>query len=63
MKLRIEIDCDNAAFDNALAAQVSLLLAEIVGKLHQAPPSAVAAAKYQNLKDINGNIVGTWRLK
>lgn len=67
MKIRIEVDIDNAAFD-----ENQLELAEIVARQipsaaeikAQAPEDGrikISSVAHGKLKDSNGNTVGSWR--
>jgi hypothetical protein len=51
MKVKIEISCDNAAFENDPATEVERILRNLTGKLRLPGDSL-------NLFDINGNKVG-----
>lgn len=62
MKIKIEIECDNAAFeDNGMGAEVGRILRKIGAEL-----DAVIANGYGQdglpLRDSNGNVVGEYRL-
>ena len=54
MKISIEIECNNAAFEeNGLAAELSMIFSKIVDK-----------AQYNEslvLRDSNGNVVGSFK--
>ena len=54
MKLKIEFDCDNAAFDD-LGTEVARILTVVADK-------AQAGYQYGVCADINGNRVGEWEL-
>ena len=55
MKVVIEIDLDNAAFDNNMDIEFSRILSELCRSVreHHGVPSAMS------LRDINGNTVGS----
>lgn len=55
MDLRVQFNCDNAAFDDMPEFEVARILRHI--------ENGEATGLYQNAIDINGNIVGTFRLK
>lgn len=62
MKFEVEFACDNAAFDNDLASEISRILRRLADKVEEGELT-VLAGKYRDIKDVNGNKVGTWRLK
>ena len=53
MKIRIEINCDNAAFEDDPATEVERILKNLTGKLR------LPGMEDLPLMDINGNKVGT----
>lgn len=57
MKVLIEIDCDNAAFEPDWQDEVSRILKELAYKLRR-----VGLPEGLNLHDINGNKVGQMRV-
>lgn len=64
MKIRIEIDCDNAAFEHDTIGEVERILRGIGPKLRdqmgRAPGCLCTAPESADkLKDRNGNTVGT----
>ena len=58
MKLTITIDLDNAAFDSDLEIEVRRILDSLVLPYH-VTPSMLIDHKGCNLRDVNGNTVGT----
>ena len=55
----MKISCNNAAFEDAGTAQeTARILREIADKLE----AGQATGLFQNAKDFNGNIVGTYKL-
>ncbi len=53
--LRIQIECENAAFfDNGLTNEVSFCIAQVIAGIND-------AKTYRNIKDSNGNVVGSYR--
>ena len=56
--LKIRFDTDNAAFDDMKEIEVARILRELAGKIE----SGGASGMFQNVHDINGNIVGTFKL-
>lgn len=54
MKVRIEIDCDNAAFENA-GMEVSRILTKLANLIYG---DELDSGWTQALIDINGNVVG-----
>lgn len=65
MKFELDINCDNDAFfeDQDLQVEVRRILFSVAGLIKLSTDPSKDFVKHQNLKDINGNIVGTWRLK
>ena len=59
MDLLVHFNCDNAAFDDMPEFEVARILRHIADRIE----SGQATGLYQNAIDINGNIVGTFRLK
>lgn len=55
MKLRIEINCDNAAFLSDPVSEVARIMGKIVEELD--PDQGKV-----KVRDINGNVVGYWEL-
>ena len=54
MKFKLEITCDNAAFDDDPGMEVASILAQLVDDLRD------GEAGHDALRDVNGNTVGTW---
>ncbi len=57
MKITIEIQCDNAAFDPESAVEVSRILGELSNRV------GVNGITRRTLRDINGNSVGTMKVE
>lgn len=56
---RMRFDCDNAAFEeNGIASEIGRILRDVAERIERGEASGL----YQNVKDENGNIVGTFRL-
>lgn len=56
---RMRFDCENAAFeDEGIATEIGRILRDIAERIERGE----ATGLYQNVKDINGNVVGTFRL-
>ena len=59
-RFNLSFDCDNAAFEGDIGAEIARILAgvgvEIAGDFTEDPPSGLKGL----IRDINGNIVGTW---
>ncbi len=55
---RLQITCDNAAFDEGMATELARILRDLASRLERGEDFS----KYRNLRDINGNIVGTAKL-
>jgi|ABEF01.1.fsa_nt_gi hypothetical protein len=61
MKFQIEIDMDNAAFDPHAEVELRRILINITNKLRISYESETKF-KSGNCKDLNGNIVGNWKV-
>jgi hypothetical protein len=59
LKFRLEITCDNAAFDDAIGTELGRILRDLATRIEDGE----ATRLYQNVRDINGNPCGTFRLK
>lgn len=57
MKIKIEINCDNAAFDESLSIETISILSKLAEKLTHTNIFDVAI-----LRDSNGNAVGTFEV-
>lgn len=58
MKFVLNIDCGNAAFDPDPVPEVARILREVADRLE----SGAFPRNSVNVRDINGNTVGTFRL-
>jgi len=61
MEFTLRMDCDNAAFDGNMEDEIIRILESLQTDIRDT--CLTGYDKYQNLRDINGNIVGAWRLK
>lgn len=59
MIFKLHIHTDNAAFEDNKGPELARILRELAYKMEKDGPSWC----YQNLKDINGNIVGKYAEK
>jgi hypothetical protein len=59
MKVTIEIDCGNSAFEDNTGAEVSRLLRELAAKTANDP---LNSSSYHAIRDTNGNTVGSFRV-
>jgi len=59
MEFKLRFDCNNAAFDDLPEYEIARILKSIGDHLLETgkPPE-----QHQNIVDVNGNIVGTFRL-
>ena len=57
MDYKIEINCDNVAFDDDPAPEIARILENLVDNLKHD-----AALNTEKLRDINGNIVGSAKM-
>jgi hypothetical protein len=55
MKLKLEVQCDNAAFGDAFEAELARILRVAADRIAQ-------GADRGNLRDVNGNTVGAFKL-
>jgi hypothetical protein len=60
MEFKMRFDCDNAAFDDMPEMEIARILRATADKIEA---GGVGYNRYQNVRDINGNIVGTYRHK
>jgi len=70
MTVRVEFDIDNAAFqdgetDGYNMDAIASTIREVALQVGDMPynGSAMEICKHQNIRDANGNIVGTWTIK
>lgn len=59
-KFIMTFSTDNAAFDENPAREVSRILAEVAARIESADR---VPEYFENIRDINGNIVGTYAVK
>lgn len=57
MKMRIEFDCDNAAFDD-MQSEIARILREIAEDVARSEAYDLRGV-YSHVNDVNGNKVGT----
>ena len=63
MKFEIAFNLDNAAFDDIdKSYEIARILRELANGFDEGAYD-LTYDKYRNVKDINGNVIGTWRLK
>lgn len=56
---RLRFDCDNAAFDdNGVGTEIATVLRDLAERIERGD----ATGLYQNVRDTNGNVIGTFRL-
>lgn len=55
---RLRFDCDNAAFEDGIEAEIASVLRELADRIERHE----ATGLYQNIRDTNGNVIGTFRL-
>jgi hypothetical protein len=56
MNLTLKMDMDNAAFEDTPASEAARILRDVAALMEFGEESG-------NLRDVNGNKVGTWRVK
>jgi hypothetical protein len=54
----LSFDTDNAAFEDDPRPEIAHILRELADKVWQWE----GYTKHQNIRDINGNVIGTWKL-
>ena len=59
MKFRLNLNCDNAAFDELPNHEIARILREAADRIE----AGDLPAGYTNLHDINGNAVGAYRMR
>lgn len=58
-KFRLHLDCDNAAFEDAPGEEIARILREAADRIE----SGDLPGGFTNLRDMNGNAVGAYRLR
>lgn len=58
MEFKVRFDCNNSAFDDNLEAEISRILRELANRVENGDCTGL----FQNIKDSNGNIIGTFKL-
>lgn len=62
MKFVLEINCDNAAFEGRYQGdRPSVEVARILASLTKYEGRTIRLQDNGNLRDINGNLVGSWK--
>lgn len=59
LQFRLTVNCDNAAFEESPEREIARILRTTAARLEQNE----SFDTYQNLRDLNGNVVGTAGLK
>ncbi len=63
MKFEMAFEVNNAAFDDiGKSYEIARILRELANGLDE-DAYDLTYDKYRNVKDINGNVIGTWRIK
>lgn len=58
MKIKIEFDCDNAAFEDDMTGEISCILREIADDIDRSELHDLHGV-YSRVSDVNGNQIGT----
>lgn len=59
IQFRLQITCDNAAFEDGMATELARILRDVASRLEQGED----CGSWVNVRDINGNVVGSFALK
>ena len=59
MKFTLSFDTENTAFDGITNLEIARILRDLANHVENDD----IAEQYKNVRDINGNVVGTYRLK
>lgn len=63
MELKIEINLDNAAFEDAPHTETRRMLARVAEDICDAQAWHLGAIEAGSIRDIDGNTVGTWKVE
>ena len=59
MEFSVKFNCDNAAFDeDNCMSEIADILRNVASKIESEAPTGL----HQNIRDSNGNVVGTFKL-
>lgn len=61
MRFQLLIDCDNAAFDDDFFGELQRVLLDVRGDIRYLT-NRPGKCEDGNIRDINGNKIGTWEL-
>ncbi len=59
IQFRLQVTCDNAAFEGGMATELASILRDVASRLE----SGEDCGSWVNVRDTNGNIVGSFALK
>jgi len=59
LRFKLQVNCDNAAFDDAIASELARILRDVARKLED----GIDCEHHRNINDGNGNVVGTFVLR
>lgn len=66
MKVKIEFNCDGAAFEDDFAGEIGVILAQAKDEISLAVSTLTRLGKggvtHGRLRDTNGNTVGVWKV-
>lgn len=59
IQFRLHVSCDNAAFEEGMATELARILRDVAERLERGED----CGSWVNVRDINGNVVGSFALK
>jgi hypothetical protein len=59
IQFRLQIACDNAAFEDNMGGELARILREVASRIERGED----CGSFVNVRDINGNVVGSFALK
>ncbi len=59
LKFKLQLSCDNAAFDETPATEIARCLRDVASRMERGELCNV----YRDIRDVNGNVVGQFALK
>lgn len=61
LNFKLQIACDNAAFEDDASAEIARILRDVANRVERG--ECRDYDKFLSLRDVNGNPVGTFRLR
>lgn len=59
IQFRLQIACDNAAFEDGMATELARILRDVARRIE----SGEDCGSFVSVRDVNGNVVGSFALK